>query len=693
MMPQIYDAIEQAISGGMPPQYVASALIRRGWPAALVNEALNNWLSAHGRLQKKTDFKAWLARYKHRALPATISIVFISVISSSILLLRPWPTKIMVDSAFGNIKAPGPLAPYTHKPSLILITSLLTIMIFVVGIIFGTLRDYFVLRLGFWLNRSIKEESFRHILHLPLYHQQRLAKGDYVYRQNNLTSSLSDLVLDTTSSIAQSLIMIFGVLAIMLALNLRLTLISIVIVPLLYLLVKVFGPKLGRIARTLSQINSQTGSMITESIDNAETVQAFTLEEKQVAKANQLWRQNYNLSMRSLLLGRLYRFSNSLLIILGTSAVMYYGGTAALNHQITLGQLLIFMTYMGYLLGPIESLAAEIAMRNQKLIDVSRIYEVLTDHEGVENLRQANHFPIRSGRIEFQNLTYAYNDVKVLDNVSLTIEPGQKIAIIGPSGGGKSTLLKLLPLFIEPTLGRVMIDGVDIQTVSLTELRQSISWISQFPQLFNGTIVENLIDGNVYRQIEPYEIDSAITVANVKEFTDRLPLGLNSPTGESGNSLSGGQKQRIAIARGLLKNAPIICMDEPTAALDSKSEALIRDSIAKLINGKTVLMVTHRKALLALMDKIYVLEGGKLRGVEDYGGLDTYLQRIMDTEAITPRRSVDDQIQELFYEQEKRRLEELEADNAEMHKQLDSAQNLSVQNSASADNVSIDIEH
>ena len=212
MMPQIYEAIEQAVAQGVPPQYIASILIQAGWPQALVNEAIEAWTSSHGRFNKRTDFKNWLKKYHKKAFPSVLLMVFMGVLNSSIMLLRPWPTKVMVDSVFGRVTAPGPLAPYTHKPSLILITSLMTIIIFLLGVLFGTIRDYLVLKIGFWLNRGIKDESFRHILHLPLYHQERLAKGDYVYRQNVVTNSLSDLVLGTTSSMAESAIMIVGVL-------------------------------------------------------------------------------------------------------------------------------------------------------------------------------------------------------------------------------------------------------------------------------------------------------------------------------------------------------------------------------------------------------------------------------------------------------------------------------------------------
>jgi ABC-type glutathione transport system ATPase component len=224
----------------------------------------------------------------------------------------------------------------------------------------------------------------------------------------------------------------------------------------------------------------------------------------------------------------------------------------------------------------------------------------------------------------------------------LIIHPGQKAAIIGPSGGGKSTIMKLLPLFIEPNSGRVLIDNIDIQTVSLKELRQHISWVSQTPQLFDGTIIDNLTDGDAYREVSNEEIMNAIDTANVSEFAAKLPMGLASLAGENGGSLSGGQRQRVSIARALVKDAPIVCLDEPTAALDAKSENLIRDSLMEMIKGKTVLMVTHRKALLALMDIVYVLDNGTLTDVNELGGLDSYLAKLEGIE----EEKVEKEIQE-----------------------------------------------
>jgi len=626
MMPKLYEAIDMAVASGVSTSMLPDLLIKMGWPPELVNQAVEAWLGANGRKTQKTGFKDWLRKYHRKAIPSVIIVVLIGMVDAGIALLKPWPVKIMADSAFGDITAWGPLAPYSQKPSLIAITALMSITLFIIGSLFSFASDFLLLKIGFSLNRMIKMESLRHILHLPLFHQERLAKGDYVYRQNVVTNSLSDLVLGTTSSIISSIIMILGVLAIMISFNPKLTLVSIVLMPLLYLTMRMFAPHLGIYNQRLTENASKTASAINESVDNAETVQAFTLEDKQLWKIDALWQRSYQLTKKTMLWGNLLSNANSLLVILATSTVMYFGGTAAMQGKMTFGELLIFMTYMGYLLGPIEGLVSQITSRNQKLIDVGRVFEVISDHEGVEDLRKDSHMPptIR-GDIDFQNVTFSYNDQIIFKDLNLHIEHGQKIGIIGPSGGGKSTILKLLPLFLEPQSGRIMMDGIDIQSVSLLELRQKIAWVSQTPQLFSGTILDNLYDGNAYRKINNEEIKNAVVVSNVAEFAVRLPLGVQSPAGENGSSLSGGQRQRVAIARSLIKNAPVLCLDEPTAALDTKSENYIRDSLLQMVKGKTVMMVTHRKSLLALMDTIYVLDKGTMTNVNELGGLDHYL--------------------------------------------------------------------
>lgn len=633
MNPQLDKAINDAIAEGVQPLYLADSLVQQGWPAEDVNQALEVWLQAHAPQQKTDKFKTWVKKYYKLAIPGVAAMVVLNTISSGISLLRPIPVKIMADSAFGGEPAPSILARY-KGPQLILAVSALTLLIFLIGELFDLIRDRLLLKIGYHLNRLIKAESFRHILHLPLFHQERLAKGDYIYRQNTVTSSLSDLVLGSTSSIIESVILIIGVLVIMLKLNAPLTLISAVVIPFLFLTIKLVGPRLGKIAQALTELASKTSSHITESVDNAETVQAFTLEDRQVKQLNDMWNESYVLAKRSMAWGKVFNFSNGLLVILGTSAVMYFGGTSVLDGKMSLGDLLMFLTYMNYLLGPVQQIADQITSRRQKLLDVHRIYEVLSDHEGIEDIRKDAHLPPLKGWVQFDHVSYSYDQHQVLNDISLTIKPGEKVAIIGPSGGGKSTILKLVGQFVSPSKGRILVDGYDIEQVSMHELRRGIAWVSQTPQLFSKSITENIMDGDVYRQVTAEEIGFAAQLANLPEFVNKLPLGYNSPAGENGSSLSGGQRQRIAIARAVLKNAPIICMDEPTSALDDKSEELIRQSITQLIQNKTVILVTHRPSLLSAMDTIYVLEAGKLRNVTEYGGYERYMAYLAEREEI-----------------------------------------------------------
>jgi ATP-binding cassette subfamily B protein len=621
-------AIEEGVAKGVPTDFIAYSLTRAGWPQGMVRQAVDDWLRDNGRYQKKTEFGQWLKKYYLQAKPAVILMVVLNTIASAMALLQPWPLKILADSVFGRVPAPGPLKSLTHTPELIIVVALMTLTIFLLTSAFGVLKDYMLLRIAFWLNRAIKEEAFRHILHLPLYHDGRLPKGDYIYRQNEVTNSLSDLILDTTSEIVGSLIMVVGVVVIMFTLNPQLTVVTLVVIPFLILSVRLFSPIMSRLGRSLTELNSKTASLIAESIDNSEAVQAFALQERQVSKLKDLWRQTYEVSRKGLLLNKAFNFSNGLVVILGTSIVIYFGGTQALHGEFSLGKLLIFMTYLGYLLGPIEDITSQITIRRQKLVNVNRVYEVLSDHEGIEHLRENKHMPRVKGKIEFQNVSYTYHDNHVLNQLNLTIEPGQKVGIVGPSGAGKSTLLKLVDQYLEPSLGRILIDGYDIQSVSLQDLRRNIAWISQSPQLFSTSIVDNMRDGDIQRMITPEELGWASQAANITEFVDKLPMGWESIAGEGGSSLSGGQRQRISIARALLKNAPIICMDEPTSALDDKSEKYILDSLGSLIKDKTVLLVTHRMPLLSLMDKIYVLHDGYLVDVSHYGGLGKYFYQL-----------------------------------------------------------------
>jgi ABC-type multidrug transport system fused ATPase/permease subunit len=462
-------AIEEGVSKGVPLDFIAYSLGKAGWPKQIVTDAIEIWREENGRNQKTTEFKVWLRSYYTKAKASIALVVVLNVFASAIALLNPWPIKIMADSVFGTEPAPGPLRKYTHTPHLIIFVSLITLSIFLLSSVFGVLKSYFLLKIGYWLNRRIKEESFRHILHLPLYHDGRLPKGDYIYRQNEVTNSLSDLVLTATSEIIGSAVTVVGVVIIMLILNAKLTIIAVVAIPFLIVSIRFFGPIMSKWGAAFFKLNSATSSLIAESIDNTESVQAFGLEERQVVRLKDLWLQTYEVARHALIWNQLFNFSNGLVVSLSTALVIYMGGSEALHHKFSIGLLLVFMTYIGYLINPIQDITSQITIRRQKLVNVRRVYEVMNDHEGIEHVREDKPLPRATGRIDFQNVNYSRGGNLILNQVNLTVQPGEKIGIIGPSGAGKSTMIKLLDLYLEPTTGRILIDGRDIQSVSLED--------------------------------------------------------------------------------------------------------------------------------------------------------------------------------------------------------------------------------
>lgn len=632
MAPKIYEFIDRAVAKGVSPDEAARMMIQQGWPEQLVNQVSSSWKVSNGRQHNVTNFNTWYLKYNRQALPYVIAISISCFFVAIITLLKPWPTKIMVDSVFSKIPAPGPLEQYTGTSQLIMITALLTITIFALGTVFNMIRDFLLIKYSYLITKAVRQETFRHILNIPA-NKGNFSKGDYIHRQNNLTGSVADYALSSRVGIIQSAITVVLIIIVMLALNPLLTVVILFLVPIVFAVTWLVTPKVGAFGKQYTQNSIAISSIVTESIDNAETIQSFDMANRQVDRTTKLWDENFGLMKKSMFTGRAFHFTNNLSVILSIAIVMYLGGVSALNGTITLGELLIFMTYLGYLLGPVQNIANQFTVRRQRKLDAMRVHQTLQDHEGIEASWENRHFPYKEGRISFQNVSYSYGDFKVIDDINLDIQPGQKIGIIGPSGTGKSTLLKLLSLFIEPNSGKINIDDIDIQSISLKELRSKIALVNQSPQLFNTSLIENVLDGSPNHVLTREDLDYLLEITGINELAKHLPDGVNTRAGEGGNNLSGGQKQRVALARALAKQTQILCLDEPTASLDSNSELQIKNALKQVITKKTVILVSHRRSLLELMDTILVLENGKLTDVNKLGGLDKYLAKMNDTES------------------------------------------------------------
>src|SRR5439155_1142793 len=296
---------------------------------------------------------------------------------------------------------------------------------------------------------------------------------------------------------------------------------------------------------------------------------------------------------------------------IGLTMVMWYGARCALNGQLTTGDVIIFFAYVNNFYTPMKSISRSANTFTKASVSAERIVEVLRQHSEVRDLKHARRAPRVRGAIEFQDVSFAYKlGTPILSHINLCIPPGQKLAIVGGTGAGKSTLVSLVLRFYDPTAGAVLMDGKDIWTFSLQSFREQISLVLQDSLLLSGTIRDNIAFGRTDATDE--EIRAAAAIANADEFIRRLPEGYETPVAEGGTTLSGGQKQRIAIARAVLRDTPILILDEPTSGLDAVAERTVINALERAAAGRTTLVIAHRLSTVRLADRIIVLDGGRI---------------------------------------------------------------------------------
>ena len=632
---ELYGYVHQAILSGVSETKIREKLLGAGYNEADIKMSID---TARAAIAKKQDpnsqksYATWIRHYFNTSKKSIASLISIDMGLIFLSLLEPWPLKVMADSVFGNVPAPGPLESLTGTFDLLIVIATISVGLFVLSSAARLIDGLIATRLIYKFDVKIKAEVFNHILRLPFYHKERLHKGDYINRLRTLTNDVGALVLDSTSSIAESLLTIFGVLIVLIFINIKLTLIGLTVVPLLYLSIRYFAPKIQAMTEKKQGIIGEIANHIQESVENAETIQAFTDETNQVKKLLTQMKEKLRIDIASLYLSNKFNFTNSLFVVLGSTSIMLIGGREILNGSLSFGELFIFINYMNRLYGPVEGLTRAVADIKRRSVSAHRVYDILNDHQELEDVMKGYNIVDAKGRVRFENVTLKFDDKVVLDRINLDIPPGQKVGFIGPSGGGKSSLLKMVSMFLPPSSGKIYIDDYDLAQSSLDSIRKNVSIIGQSPQLFSGSILDNIMLGSQSRLLEKGELEEALVASNTHEFIEQMPAGVKTYVGEAGSMLSGGQKQRIAIARGLLKRSKILVMDEPTSALDTASENFIKEQLRVITKDSTVLMITHKLSMLTAMDKVYVVDGGTVRDVNDYGGLEKYIHYLQSHE-------------------------------------------------------------
>ncbi|NET32904.1 MAG: ABC transporter ATP-binding protein [Cyanothece sp. SIO1E1] len=458
---------------------------------------------------------------------------------------------------------------------------------------------------------NLRKRVYIHLQSLSLSYFERTQTGDLAYRLtediDRVGEVINKLLHDSTPCVLQ-LIAVFGY---MLYLNWPLTLSALIVVPLLGFLIGWFGEQLLHFSRRSQSLISDLSSQLIEVFNGIRLVQAFAAEDYETQRFSRAAERNRQAKYSAAwwravqfpVIGFLYALSILLLLLLGTWQISVGGLTPADFGRYVAAVLL--------LIDPIAHLTDNYNEFKQGQASVDRIFELLAIQPAVLQKPDAKILPPVTGKVEYRQVGFGYrSDQPVLKDLSLLAFPGEAIALVGPSGAGKTTLMNLLPRFYDPEVGQILIDGIDIQSVTLKSLRRQIGIVPQENILFSGTIAQNIAFGQAHFDLDV--VQAAAKVANAHQFISQFPDGYQTWVGERGVNLSGGQKQRVAIARAVLLNPRILILDEATSALDSESETLVQEALERLMQDRTVFIIAHRLATVRRADRILVIEQGQV---------------------------------------------------------------------------------
>jgi ATP-binding cassette subfamily B protein len=554
-----------------------------------------------------------LAPYKWRLL-------LLAALSCGEVVLRvllPWPMKIVVDHALGAIATPAWITGLVgaQRQSVLAIAVVASILLQMAHqlVLMAHTRVYTFT--GTLLTRDLRQRLFVHLQSLSLRQHSKMPVGESVYRLQADAGFLDQLIVRGILPLAFSAATLVVMFTILMRMDMQLALVALTIVPLLFAWIRWYTRRLRPTADRTHAVESRLSARLHESFSAIRLVKSFAREPYEgyrfAGAADDAMQARLVLSSReawfSLIVGDL--------IVLGTAAVVFVGGQQVIRGRLTVGNLLLTLAYLGFVYGPLAGIANTAGAIQQALASARRVRQAFALAKEADDGTVAPHR--FEGRIEFQHVSFAYEHRVVLRDVSFTASPGQMIAIVGPSGSGKTTLVSLMPRFYDATSGSVRLDGHDIKTYRLRTLREQVAIVLQDVMTLAGSVRDNLRYGRLDADDEA--IERAARAAHAHEFIMRLEHGYDTELSEAGAGLSGGERQRLSIARAFLKDAPILILDEPTAALDRVSEALVFEAVGQLRKGRTLFVIAHRLSTVQAADTIIVMNHGEIvgRGTHD----------------------------------------------------------------------------
>jgi len=516
-----------------------------------------------------------------------------------------WVVKELIDRVLSGPDAAGRAA----------MLNLVVVGILVLFLIRGIVsygQVYLMAFVGHRVVADLREKIYGHLQRMSLGFHESRRRGEMISRVTNDVAIVQASVSSGIAELLSQVVMLAGIAGFMFYLDWRLSLVTGAIMPLVAAVVGRAGKRLRRITGLIQSTIADVTSVLQETLAGIRIVKAFTMEAHEMERFRRENEGNFAASLKGARVNAAIGPVVEFLAVIGLAAVLWYGGRQVIYGRLTLGEFMAFLGAVGTAPTPMGRLSATYGAFQQALGAADRIFGLLDEEPEVEDAPGAVGLPPTiSGRVDFEDVYFAYRpDEPVLNGVNLTVMPGEVVALVGPSGAGKTTLINLIPRFYDPSSGTVRIDGYDLRRVKLSSLRRAIGLVPQETVLFSVSVAENIAYGKPGATEK--EIVEAAKLANAHEFVMRLPDGYDTLIGERGVMLSGGQRQRIAIARALLRDPKILILDEATSSLDPESEVQVQEALARLFRNRTTFIIAHRLSTVRMADRILVLDGGRI---------------------------------------------------------------------------------
>src|SRR5215475_6428744 len=558
----------------------------------------------------------------------TLSIAGVAVVGETLTdVLEPWPVKVVVDSVLQSKPLKGWFGDVVFRIfgnnalAVLNFAVFAVVLIAVLGAISSYVESYLTNSVGQWVAHDLRRMLYHHIQRLSLAEHNDSQTGDMISRVTKDTDAVQEFINSALLGIFVDLLTLGGLVGVMFYLDWRFTLMALLVAPVLFIVVYSFTRRIKAASRAVRKKESELLSRVAEVLSSIHVVQAFAREDYEEKRFESESVENVQLAVQAKALKAKLSPITEVIVAIGTSLVLWYGARRVLSGELSVGVLIVFLLYLSKMYKPMRDLSKMSDTISRAVVARERMLEVLNIDSRVRDLPGARRAPRFKGAIDFSHVTFGYDDgTTVLNDVNIRIEPGQFAASVGPSGTGKTTIVSLIPRFYDPVSGAVRIDGADVRRYTLKSVRDQISLILQDTLLFRATIRENIAYGRPNASLQ--EVRRAAELANAHEFIESMPHGYDTIVGERGETLSGGQRQRISIARAVIRDTPILLLDEPTASLDAASEESVITALGRLMKNRTSVFIAHHLAAIRHADVIFVVSES---GILEQGTHDTLM--------------------------------------------------------------------